>query len=281
MEFAARFFARGNAVAAGGYVHRVNETVIRQNIPLKDVSSSLPVVGGSCESHSSGYRFVHEGCFPDAVLSFGPAFTKAWHVYDRYEAGEESRMHTTHVMAGIECVAVGKRLSIAKAGAYLRSVYRHREQTSIKPIHVAIDGLVIDGVRFTVTLDTAMLERLDTDQKLRAEYAGNPAFVKEHGYRFQIGPKKPSRKEEIPEVAGYVVCSLVQRLSWEGKLPKGAKVDEQSNVIVWPDFGRIILGEMLISGDARRLTLVRLALGSPLEGDMAFVETESNGLGAP
>jgi hypothetical protein len=281
MEFAARFFARGNAVAAGGYVHRVNDTVIRQNIPLACISSSLPIVGGSSESHTNGYRFVHEGFFPDAVLSFGPAFTKAWHVQDRYEAGEESRIHTTHVMAGVERVAVGKRLSIEKATAYLRSVYRHREQTSIKPVHVEIDGLVLDDVRFTVTLDTATFERLDTDQKLRAEYAGNPAFVKEHGHRFQTGPKKPSRNDEIPEIAGYVVCSLVQRLSWEGTLPPGAKVDERSNVIVWPDFGRIVLGEMLISGDARRLTLVRLNLGSPLEADIAFVETESNGLGAP
>lgn len=280
MEFAARFFARGNAVAAGGYVHRVNETVIRENIPLRGVSCSLPVVGGASESHATDYRFVHQALWPDPVLAFASSFTKAWHVYDRYEAGEDGRTHTTHVMAGIEGVTVGKRLSIEKASAYLRSEFRHREQTSIKPIHVDITGLVLDDVRFTVALDAATFEKLDTDRKLREEYAGNPAFVKEHGHRFQAGPA-PVGNGQIPDVAGYVVSSLVQRLSWEGRLPAGAVVDERSNVIVWPDFGRIILGEMLISGDARRLTMVRLELGSPLEGTIAFAETESNGLGAP
>jgi hypothetical protein len=277
MEFAARFFARGNAVAAGGYVHRVNDKVIRQNIPLRCASSSLPVVGGSSESHTGPFRFVHEEFWPEAVLSFSSSFTKAWHTQDDFEKPEEQRTHTTHVMAGIERVGVGKRLSIERANAYLRSDYRHREPTSIKTVQVAIDGLVIDGVRFTVTFETELYSSLDTDQKLRDEYA-KPKFVKEHGHQFQSGPEAPG-KGQMPEIAGYVVVSLVQRITWPGKLPKGAKVE--GNVITWPDFGRIILGEMLISGDARRLTLVRLELGSPLQASMAFVETESNGVGAP
>jgi hypothetical protein len=279
MEFAARFFARGNAVAAGGYVHRVNKNVIRENIPLRCASSSLPVVGGSSESHTGAFRFVHEEFWPDPVLSFASSFTKAWHTQDDFEKPEEKRSHTTHVMAGIERVAVGKRLSIERANAYLRSEYRHRGPTSVQPVQAEIVGLVIDDVRFTVTLDTATFQSLDTDRKLRKAYA-TAKFVKEHGHQFQPGPKATA-KGQMPETAGYVVVTLVQRITWEGRLPPGAEVDERSNVIGWPDFGQIILGEMLISSDARRLTLVRLELGSPLQAVMAIIETESNGLGAP
>ena len=43
------------------------------------------------------------------------------------------------------------------------------------------------------------------------------------------------------------------------------------------DFGTVFFGEMLITGHTRRLTMVRMQLGSPESGSIAFGEVETNG----
>jgi hypothetical protein len=48
-------------------------------------------------------------------------------------------------------------------------------------------------------------------------------------------------------------------------------------VITLNGFGRIFLGEFLITSVSRRLTLLRLALGSEIGGDVACAEVETNG----
>jgi len=45
-----------------------------------------------------------------------------------------------------------------------------------------------------------------------------------------------------------------------------------------PDFGKLVFGEILITALSRRLTLLRLELGSPEGGDVACAEVESNGI---
>jgi hypothetical protein len=44
-----------------------------------------------------------------------------------------------------------------------------------------------------------------------------------------------------------------------------------------PDFGKIYFGEMFITGESRRLTMVRFQLGSPQGGEISAAEGESNG----
>ena len=49
------------------------------------------------------------------------------------------------------------------------------------------------------------------------------------------------------------------------------------NMIVWKGFGRIILGEIHVKGHERRLTMVRLAMGSNAGGTAAAGDGQSNG----
>jgi hypothetical protein len=44
-----------------------------------------------------------------------------------------------------------------------------------------------------------------------------------------------------------------------------------------PNFGKIYFGELYITGDSRRLTMVRFQLGSPYGGEVVAAEGESNG----
>jgi hypothetical protein len=52
-------------------------------------------------------------------------------------------------------------------------------------------------------------------------------------------------------------------------------------VVRVPDFGKIYFGELYITGESRRLTMVRFQLGSPHGGEVVAAEGESNGLPWP
>jgi hypothetical protein len=51
----------------------------------------------------------------------------------------------------------------------------------------------------------------------------------------------------------------------------------EGNVIVWKGFGRIILGEIHVKAHDRRLTLVRLAMGSDAGGTADTGDGHTNG----
>ena len=62
----------------------------------------------------------------------------------------------------------------------------------------------------------------------------------------------------------------------------GLEKDQQDlsvagNVIVWKGFGRIILGEIHVKGHERRVTMVRLAMGSDAGGTGTAGDGQSNG----
>ena len=55
-------------------------------------------------------------------------------------------------------------------------------------------------------------------------------------------------------------ATIVKSIRWDGKpFPKSEIHD---NMVVLPTFGRVFFGELLISEYSRRLTMVRMALGS-------------------
>ena len=48
-----------------------------------------------------------------------------------------------------------------------------------------------------------------------------------------------------------------------------------------PELGKIFFGEILVASHSRRLTMLRLDLGSPVGGLLAFSEVETNGTWYP
>jgi hypothetical protein len=275
MKFVPRVLTDGRAVALGGYVHRVNDSVIRRNLSMPSASASL---GGSSESNSGPYSFSQNQA-DDEVVSFASATMKTWH--DRSDSGNGTggETETVHATSTISRLSVSKRLFLDHASAYLKTVYHAGDaQPTITPVQAQLDGLVIDGVRFTVTLGTEPVARYGTCDQFHHACLHDTSFKASHGNQVQ------SLREGQPGGPAGKACfvySLVDRITWEGKLPEGAEVSEDSHVIVWPDFGTVILGEMLISDFSRRLTMMRLELGSPLKASMAITDVESGGVGLP
>ena len=62
-----------------------------------------------------------------------------------------------------------------------------------------------------------------------------------------------------------------ERIKW------GSKKIRPGNFLEVTGFGKIYFGEVLINEYSRRFTLVRLAMGSNIQADVALAEGDSNG----
>ena len=71
----------------------------------------------------------------------------------------------------------------------------------------------------------------------------------------------------------------MKSIRWDGKpFPKSEIHD---NMVVLPTFGSVFFGELLISQYSRRLTMVRMALGSDSGGSASAGDVETNGTWSP
>jgi hypothetical protein len=85
--------------------------------------------------------------------------------------------------------------------------------------------------------------------------------------------KKKSGKQES---RGMIRCSLARNI----KHSRMKQQDDQT-VIVVPDFGTVYLGECYMATSQRKLTMMRLQLGSPVAGAVALGDGAGNGLPFP
>jgi hypothetical protein len=124
----------------------------------------------------------------------------------------------------------------------------------------------------------AIFRQCDTRSKLLAA-ADDPAFVKESGdclfMNGSLGGAPPAPSPRLLRSGGTTYGTIVRSVRWAGERHPDATIDHHSVIV--PEFGRIFFGELLIAADSRRLTMVRLELGSRMGGSMACAEVESNG----
>jgi hypothetical protein len=72
--------------------------------------------------------------------------------------------------------------------------------------------------------------------------------------------------------------TIVKPLKWKGREFPGSALDaDQPNTVSIPGFGRVFFGEITVTAQSRRLTMVRLDLGSPIGGDCACADFMDNG----
>lgn len=272
MELERRFVFRGNAVAAAGHIHFPKE----QMIATQGVSS-LSTNGGLSES-SMGRSQKSEH------FAFESSHTRARGALDA-----KSQRNMTSVSATVKGVNVTGRLRCESLTATLTSSEGEGErQPAIIPEGSSIQGMFLDDYPVTVSLDVALFTHMNTKERLSHAYEKDDTFFLRYGKRFLSAGKtgsKPGffssifgrrRRREIPEMKGNVVCSLVSEVFCDH--PE-IKID--GHKIYLPGFGRIFLGELLITDFSRRLTMARVQLGSPVEGWIALAEVESNGHGLP
>ena len=276
LQLRRRFVFRGNAAAFGGRFVRPDDVFLEM-----PGASSLPVVGGRSVSSFTGPADRFKG-----YLSFESASTFAEGKFDDVKKAialthgkvlEETLVTSTRVRAEINGLTVGteKRLTVGRMVAELRSTSPRRpaDEPTIPVGEVAIEGLAIDGYRLRVTFDCNPFIEHDTYAKL-LRMVTKAAFAKQYGAQFFSGRGGSIKKRK------QIHATIATRLEWEAEKNPRAEI-VSNNLIVVKDFGKIFIGEILISAGSRRLTGMRLELGSDGGGQAGGPDVDTNGSFSP
>jgi hypothetical protein len=70
--------------------------------------------------------------------------------------------------------------------------------------------------------------------------------------------------------------TIVKPVAWKGREFPGSAIETDGGVSI-PGFGRVFFGEIAMLPTSRRLTMVRINLGSPVGGDVAAADVMDNG----
>ena len=280
MEQRRRFIFRGNAAAFGGRIIRPKDIVLEA-----PGASSLAVAGGRSVARIQRTAFENffsvesASTFAEGLFDDANQFREA--TYHRVQ--EDALTASTNVSAEVSGLVVGQKPQLTirhvRGELHAKSPLGSGEPAIRVGKGTIIEGAAVGGHRLTIELGLAPFQRFDTQAKLLTA-VDDPAFVKESGDAFFM--RTPLHGEAPPPVGrlfessgGTIYATIVKSIRWEGDPFPGAEIDH--NVVAIPDLGRLFFGEILISKDVRRLTMLRMALGSPMGGNASVVDVEDNG----
>jgi hypothetical protein len=284
MDHPLRYVFHSHAAAFGGRIVRPKDIVLEAG-----GASALLVTGGRSVAKLQRTQFdeffdvesantLAEGIFEDTA-----ALVEVTH----RRAQEQTLTALSRARTEVNGLAVGRkpRLLVGRIRAELTNRSAgHSGQPSIKVSKdTVIDGISIEGFRLVVELHTRPFIQHDTHAKILAA-VDDPKFVSKSGEslfmskRFGGESKTPPFRKLIRS-GGTVYATIVKSIRWDGKpFPKSEIHD---NMVVLPEFGRVFFGELLISEYSRRLTMVRMALGSDAGGSASAGDVETNGSWSP
>lgn len=271
-RFPKRFVFHGNAVAAGVFLTKIDQQPANRVSPVQG-QSSLPVIGGLSES---------------SVPTSNPEFERFFSYRDattRAEGIRKGDTAITTVSASLKNLRMVNRPSpdesaeprevVFRAGALalaLRSTHR-RGQPKIEFENLPqADDLFLDEIPVQLEFRQAFL-KLSRMQDLEEKFRTDKRFYAENRDAFMlVDPKRPPAfGQRIPRMnGGYAVCSIVKSIRWGDQTING-------HVLTKTGFGSIYFGEMLVNDNNRRITLVRVKMGSLDEAEGAFIEVDPNG----
>jgi hypothetical protein len=278
MELGRRFVFRGNAAAFGGRIVRPEDIVLEM-----PGASALPVTGGRSISKIGRTQFKE-------FVSFDSASTFAEGLFDDRQGAialsnhllqEDALTTSTRVQAEIRKLVVGskQRLTVERLAAELRAKSPEGSgEPRITLGDVMVEGVVIDGFKLRVEIERGVFQRYDTHAKLLTA-ADDPDFVRRSGKHlfmttnFEGRPAPPSGR--LVPGCETIYATIVRTIDWDGPPDPAAQIDHHSVVV--KDFGRIFFGEILITSTSRRLTMMRLELGSDAGGTASAADVDING----
>jgi hypothetical protein len=276
MNIERRFVFRGGASPAGGRISRPKDVVIEVS-----GASALTITGGRSRGEVGRTRFGE-------FASLGSASTSAEGLFDDKQmlrelthrrVAEEQLTTTTTVRAEVRKIVVGAtpalRVDVLRAALVAQSP-RVSGEPMIRTADLKIAGVDVGGHTLIVDVNSEIFERYDTRSKLLTA-ADKPAFIRQHGANMLVtrGVDGKMSRQFLVQSDGTIYASVVREIRWKGKPYPGATIDH--HIVTVPNFGKIFFGEILIGSISRRLTMLRLSLGSPVGGSLAFDEVETNG----
>ncbi len=283
MEQRRRFVFHAHAAAFGGQIARPKPIVLEST-----GGSALTVSGGRSVGRLAGVAF-------DEFFRLGPASTFAEGLFenDRNQflthsenpVDERVLAAVTHAYVQVEALVIGRKPRLTVG--HLRADLRARSPLGSNQPSIRIDdsttiqSVDIDGYGLRVDVDLRPFQRFDTHAKLLVA-ADDPAFVKESGRSlfmttaFDHYPAPPPTGQLFEY--DDTIYATIAHVDWADPNRKFPGATIENNMVYVPNFGRFFFGELLITRSSRRLTMVRVALGSDAGGTASAADVQDNGM---
>ncbi len=266
-----RYVFHGSASGVSGHLRRPG----KRFLPVQG-SSSLPVTGGLSESEVPARKEEDWVSFEGITTSASGDYVDAADgvATTRGEKAFDAVPTETKVIADVRGLVILGRVHVARASVGLISRSAPPgEQPVIRLEGNRLEGVRIDDSLLKITLAEGFYQECDTHAKLAKKHA--KGLAPHHASLLLPLEEGGDPLTTFPEANGIVKCTIVQEITWDGAPHPTATI--HGHVVRVPNFGKIYFGEMFITGDSRRLTMVRFQLGSDDGGEVTAGEGQSNG----
>jgi hypothetical protein len=245
------FHYRACAHAYSGHFTRPFHATIDVQAP-----SSLPIIGGHGSSRVENFQFRE-------FVSFKKGIT---HVTGALQPDDGS--NNTLVMSTLEGLNIMDMVTADRIVARLYSKHPvDSEEGHFTMVGTKFENLRIAGCPVHVELHTELFESLPTFEAATNEYKKKGQFRKIAEDPFKTGE---TLKEPGPN--GAFLCSLVKEMDTD--CPGVKRV---GHCFIVPGFGKVFLGEVVIRYGERIITMVRLKIGSSVDGGGSGGQIGGNG----
>jgi len=275
MEIDKRFVFSGHAIGAAAHFHRIDDVHdLDHNIPALG-SSAIPIVGGHSRHRVANFCYTASHPRRITLLSAQRVETSA--------RGKclPNHQFLTEIGAVVRSLSVVEKLHVDLVEMHQSSLATEKDGTSTSSITTSgskIEGLRLGNVEVNVELDEEPFATCGTKKELDAFYARqDDAYRKANCGRFHSEPGAKA----ITEHNGKYYSSLVKKVTLKGPAAEVQNIHVEEYSIKWDGFGKIFLGEVIVSDLDRKVTMIRLKMGSDAGGGGSVGDGHQNGATAP
>jgi hypothetical protein len=284
MPDARRFVFHGHAAALSGRIVRMGEGTKAKFVKNSFIdlpAAALPAAGGRSSATLSRKQltdatvrsFVRfdsatvssEGVFEDGKGHFEATLGKR---------AAETLGPMTRVSADVRGLDVGLKGHVHMIIKRVRGGFTSKKGTTGGEAAIALSGETgFDGnsVRF-----------VDTDGKAYNLIVAveRDVFHAHHTFSAVTAARGSAALRRADD--GAMHGTIVKPLAWKGREFPGSTIDpDRPGAVSVPGFGRVYFGEIALAPQQRRLTMVRVDLGSPVGGEFACADVMDNGSISP
>lgn len=259
------FWFRGNAVAFGGRITSpVCESLDAQG------ASVLPPTGGFASATVGSFNYKN-------IVAFERASST---VAGRITEHDGRRTYDTQVTVAVEGLNVLDMVTADRIAARLTSSHTEDDaDPQMLPIGSHFENLRIGGVELKLTSYPELTRHghfAELTEKCEGRFIdaqGNPMKLED---RPEPGTKRWTPGEPSPIFQDRLLLAPLFDAADERRYPAGVDAGGGPGIHV-PGFGTIYFGEYLVSRFSRRLNMLRIELGCPVEGTIVLASGENNG----
>lgn len=263
-----RYMFAGHAIGAQARFHRLDDASVSEVVPAVG-ATALSGTGGKSESLLAA-PFHYDVAFPRKRCLLAVEQAHAW-----VEGRDPDGRYETEFSVEVSGVHVLEKLHIDSVQLHALAVRSGMESVATVTTRGSkVEGLRMGNVVARITFDDEPLTHTGSQDQLAAFYGGcNAQYRQRHAWRFYTTPDGAALTQDH----GCHRFSLASTIELSGPEMEKQAISVSGNMIYWKGFGRIFLGEVHVKGSSRRVSLVRLAMGSDGGGSGTTGSGGSNG----